>query len=99
MSTTIKNLSLSIGDALSSGFNIELNDVVYRLDSFRFHQSLLDHNTLSFKMHKGPEEDMHEVMFSICGEIIGKEISMVLQTENFENISLLNENHDNVANI
>ena len=99
MSSTIKNFTLSIDGVSSLGFNLELDGIVYRLDSFKLHQSLLRHNTLSFRMHKGPKEDINEVMFTVCGEIIGKEVSMVLQTENFEKISLQADNNDTVSTI
>ena len=49
-------------------------------------------------MHKGPEEDIQEIMFSLCRQLIGKEITVNLQTDNFENISL-NARNDSTADI
>lgn len=39
-------------------------------------------------MHKGPEEEINEAQFSVCGQIIGKDISVTLQTDNIERVSI-----------
>lgn len=98
MSVSVKNISIAIGGTMSSGFDINLDGAKYRLDNFTLYQGLLTHNTLSFSMHKGPDEEINEAQFSVCGQIIGKEIEVTLQTDNIENISLKTEN-DNVADI
>ena len=49
-------------------------------------------------MHKGPEEEINEAQFSVCGQIIGKDISITLQTDNIENVSMNAEN-DSIADI
>ena len=61
---------------------------MYRLDNFCLYQGLLTHNSLSFSMHKGPEEEINETQFSVCGQIIGKDISVTLQTDNIERVSI-----------
>lgn len=98
MSISVKNISIAIGGTTSSGFDIDLDGSKYRLDNFTLYQSLLTHNTLSFSMHKGPDEEINEAMFSVCGQIIGKDITVTLQTDNIENISLNTEN-DSIADI
>lgn len=98
MSISVKNISIAIGGTTSSGFDIDFEGTKYRMDNFTLYQSLLTHNSLSFSMHKGPDEEINEAMFSVCGQIIGKDITVTLQTDNIENVSLNAEN-DNIANI
>lgn len=98
MSISVKNISIAIGGITSSGFDIDLDGAKYRLDNFTLYQSLLTHNSLAFSMHKGPDEEINEAMFSVCGQIIGKDITVTLQTDNIENISLNTEN-DSIADI
>ena len=81
MSISIKNISVSIAGVKSEEFNIELEGVIYNLDSFCLAQNLLSPNHLSFIIRKGPEEGIDETLFSVCGYIIGKEIEVSLQTE------------------
>ena len=98
MSATIKSISVSIDGLCSTGFDINLGGTVYRLDNFVLKQGLLSSNQLSFSMHKGPLEDINEILFSACGQIIGKEMTLSLQTENVETVSL-NSDSDSVADI
>ncbi|MBR2400231.1 MAG: hypothetical protein IKB03_00550 [Tidjanibacter sp.] len=81
MSISIKNISISIDGVKSSEFDIELDGEVWHLDNFSLFQRLLSPNTLMFTMHKGPEEAMSEALFSICGQVIGKQMTVLLQTE------------------
>lgn len=71
---------------------------MYRLGNFTLNQSLLSPNSLSFSMHKVPEEDIREAQFQVCGEIIGKEITVEVDTENVEQVSLQAE-RDSTAEI
>lgn len=87
MSISVKNIKVNIGENSSTGFYIPLDDTKWRLDSFILHQSLLTHNTLSFSMHKIPEESINETKFAVCGQLIGKEITLNLETDNVENLS------------
>ena len=98
MSVSVKNISIAIGGTTTSGFDIDLEGTKYRLDNFTLYQGLLTHNSLSFSMHKGPDEEINEAMFSVCGQIIGKDIMVTLQTDNIENVSLNTEN-DSTADI
>lgn len=81
MSISVKNISVSIDGIKSNEFDIELEGITWHLDNFSLLQSLLSPNSLSFTMHKGPEEDINEALFAVCGQIIGKEITLSLQTE------------------
>lgn len=74
MSISVKNISVSIAGTKSAEFDIELGGILYHLDNFTLSQGLLAPNSLTFTIHKGPEEDIDEALFSLCGEIIGKEI-------------------------
>ena len=55
-------------------------------------------NRLTFTMHKDPLEEIGDIIFSVCGQIIGKEITVNIQTDSFENVSL-NAESDSVADI
>lgn len=87
MSISVKNISVSIDGTPSSGFYIPLDDTKWRLDNFTLFQSLLTYNTLSFSMHKVPEESPNETKFAVCGQIIGKEITLSLETDIVEDLS------------
>ena len=87
MSISVKNISVSIDGIPSSGFYIPLDDTKWRLDNFTLFQCLLTYNTLSFSMHKVPEESPNVTKFSVCGKIIGKEITVSLETDIVEDLS------------
>ncbi len=89
MSISVKNITVNIDGNPSSGFYIPLDDTKWRLDNFTLYQSLLTYNTLSFSMHKVPEESINETKFAVCGQLIGKEITLSLETDNVENLSFL----------
>ena len=92
MSISVKNITVTIDDAKSSGFDLVLDGEMWRLDDFTLQQSLMSYNTLCFTMHKGPKEDDKEARFSLCSQIIGKEITLALDTDNIENLSLSTNN-------
>lgn len=92
MSISVKNIIVSIEDDKSTGFDLMLEGETWRLDDFTLHQSLLSYNTLFFSMHKGPKEDEKEARFALCSQIIGKEITLTLDTDNIENLSLSTSN-------
>ena len=92
MSISVKNITVTIDDVKSSGFDLNLDGEMWRLDNFTLHQSLLSYNTLCFNMHKGPKEDDKEARFMLCSQIIGKEITLSLNTDNIENLSLSTNN-------
>lgn len=88
MSISVKNITVTIDNAKSSGFDLDYEGELWRLDDFSLHQSLLSYNTLCFSMHKGPKEDDKEARFALCSQLIGKEITLALDTDNIENLSL-----------
>lgn len=95
MSITVRSISVSIDGVKSNEFDITLDGVIYHLDDFSLVQNLLSPNRLSFSIHKGPEEDIRETQFSLCGNIIGKEITVDLNTE----IISPREGEDKVAEV
>jgi len=93
MSISIKNIAVGINGTPSARFDINLGGLDYHLDNFTLYQSLMAPNSLSFMMHrKRPDEDMQDTTFAVCGEIIGKEITVSLETDNIEKLSLNAEN-------
>lgn len=98
MSISIKNISVAIEGTKSTGFCIELDGTRWRLDNFMLSQSLLSSNMLSFSLHKEPDERINEISFNVCGAIIGKEVSLSLETESIEKESLKTDT-DAVADI
>lgn len=98
MSISIKNISVAIDGIKSTGFSICIDDTAWRLDNFSLIQNLLSPNSLSFTMHKGPEESISEAMFTVCGNIIGKEILIFLETDSIEKESLKADT-DTIADI
>ena len=98
MSISVKNITVTIDDVKSSGFDLIFDGEMWRLNDFTLYQSLLSYNTLCFTMHKGPQENDKEAKFSLCSQIIGKEITLSLDTDNIENLSL-NTNNEKTAEI
>lgn len=99
MSISVKNISIAIEGTTSNAFDIDIQGVRYHMDNFSLHQSLLTHNTLSFSMHKAlPEEEINEPRFEVCGQIIGKQITVSLETVSIESESL-NSGGDTIADI
>ena len=88
MSTTVSKLVLTIGDARSEDFLIEIDGTLFQVDDFTLVQCLMQPNTLTFRMRKGPKEGEDEPRFKTCGNIIGKDVSLVLETDNIEKLSL-----------
>lgn len=89
MSTTISRFTLTIDSARSENFLIEIDGELFKVDNFTLSQNLLQPNILRFRMRKGPHEDGTEPQFRTCGSIIGKDVEMSLETENFEKLSNL----------
>lgn len=93
MSISIKNIRLSIDGTLSNKFKIDIDGAKYNLDQFKLTQQLLTPNTLTFTMHKNPEEDASEPQFTACSSIIGKPLTLDIQTDSTEReISDFSEN-------
>lgn len=98
MSISIKNIAVAIDGIRSRGFCIELDGTKWRLDNFSLSQSLLSSNSLSFSMHKEPDERINEISFDVCGMIIGKEVTISLETDSVETEFIRTES-DPVADI
>ena len=99
MSISVKNITVSIDGTSSQMFFIKLEGKSWYLENFSFYQSLLTYNSLSFSMHTDPLEDQSEPRFSICSYLIGKEISITLQTDNIEKESKLASFEEKTADI
>ncbi|MDE5812876.1 MAG: phage baseplate assembly protein V [Muribaculaceae bacterium] len=89
MSTTVSRFTLTIDDSRSENFLIEVDGELFKLDNFVLTQCLMQPNTLRFRMRKGPKEDGSEPQFKTCGSVIGKDVTLSLETENFEKLSSL----------
>lgn len=98
MSISVKRAAFSIGSYRSTSFDIDIEGEKWRLDDFILSQSLLSYNILTFTMHKGPEESENEISMSVNSQIIGKRITISVETENIENLSL-GTNNENTAEI
>ena len=88
MSISIKNITVAIDGTPSQGFELELQGIPYHMNNFTLIENLMKPSALSFSMHRGPEEHIQDVQFQVCGEIIGKDITLTLETENIEQESL-----------
>lgn len=84
MSISVKSISLTINGTQSEQFKIEIDGAKYRIDDFTLRQKLLSPQLLSFSLRKDPEEDISEIQLTACSTIIGKEVTLALQTGNME---------------
>ncbi len=98
MSISIRNITVAIDGTKSTGFCIELDGAKWRLDNFTLCQSLLSPNSLTFSLHKEPDERINEISFMICGLLIGKGITVSLETDSIEKESLKAET-DTISDI
>ena len=80
MAISVKNITLSIDGDQSNQWNIDINGEHYHIDDFSLHHGLLSPSILSFTLTRDPEENANDPLISICGSIIGKEITLSLQT-------------------
>lgn len=99
MSTTVSRFTLCIDGNQSGGFLIKIGNDIFKVSDFVLTQTLLQPNTLRFSMRKGPGEDDAEPQFKICSEIIGKDIELSLETENFEKMSSLKSDGEKTGEI
>ena len=84
MSISVKNITLSIDGTQSKKFKIELSGAQYNLNNFKLVQRLDEPNVLTFDLVKNPEEDISEPQFTVCADIIGKPVTLNLQTDSIE---------------
>ena len=85
MSISVKNISVSIAGIRSNRFNIELSGDKFSLANFVITERLPDHCRLSFNLIKAPDESIGDTQFQVCADIIGKEVTLSLETDNMEN--------------
>lgn len=88
MSTTVSRFTLTLGESRSEGFLIDIDGDLFKADGFALTQQLLRPNTLRFRLRKGPRENGDEPQFKACGSLIGKDVTLCLETDNFESLSL-----------
>ena len=98
MSISVKNISVSIDGNASKQFKIEISGVKYTMTGFSLRQQMLDHSHLSFELVKDPLEDISETQFKVCSDIIGKQVTLNLQTDPME-IELKGFSGDTVKDI
>jgi uncharacterized protein involved in type VI secretion and phage assembly len=84
MSISVKNITLSIDGTQSKKFKIELSGAQYNLNNFKLVQRLDEPNVLTFDLVKNPIEDISEPQFTVCSDIIGKPVTLNLQTDSIE---------------
>ncbi len=84
MSISVKNITLSIDGTQSNKFKIELSGAQYNLNNFKLVQRLDEPNVLTFDLVKDPLEDISEPQFTVCADIIGKPVTLNLQTDSIE---------------
>ena len=84
MSISVKNISLSVNGTPSNQFNIELDGAKYSIEDVKMTQRLLEPCRLEFKLRKTPQEDISEIQFTTCGSIIGKDVTLSMQTDSVE---------------
>ena len=84
MSISVKNITLSIDGTQSRKFKIELSGALYNLNNFKLVQRLDEPNVLTFDIVKDPLEDISEPQFTVCADIIGKAVTLNLQTDSIE---------------
>jgi len=99
MSTTVSRFTLTIDNARSEDFLIEIDGELFKVDNFTLTQSLMQPNVLKFRMWKGPRETGTEPQFRTCGSMIGKDIELSLETENFEKLSSLKSDGEKAEEI
>ncbi len=99
MSISVKNITVSVDGTPSQMFYIKLEGKSWYMENFSLYQSLLTYNSLTFSMHTDPLEDQSEPRFAICSYLIGKEITLTLQTDNVEKASNLSSSEEKTADI
>lgn len=83
MSQYIKNIVIGIDGTMSDQFKIEIGGAQFTLDNFLLRQSMRDHSRLSFTLSKAPQEDVNEMQFKVCSDLIGKPITLTAETSFF----------------
>ena len=80
MAISVKSITLSIDSDKSCEWNINIGGEDYHLDNFSLRHGLLSPSVLSFTITRDPEEKSNDPLMKVCGIIVGKEVSLLLQT-------------------
>ena len=80
MDISVNSIRLSIDGNSSAQWNIELNGEAFHLDNFSLHHGLMRPSVLSFTLTRDPREDANDPLISVCGAIIGKPVTLDLET-------------------
>lgn len=81
MAISVNNISLSVGAGSSKKpWFIDIDGEAYHFDSFSLHCGLLMPSTLSFVLMRDPDESEGDPRINACGSIIGKEVSLTVDT-------------------
>lgn len=80
MAISVNNIILSIEGFTSKQWNINIDGEDYHLDNFSMRHSLLAPSSLSFTLTRDPEEDANDPLINVCGTIIGKNVTLTVQT-------------------
>ena len=80
MAISVKNITLCIDGNKSREWNIVIDEEDYHLDNFSIRYGLLSPSILSFTLTRDPEEHANDPLINVSGLIVGKEISLSLQT-------------------
>ena len=72
---------MGIDGTPSTMFDIRIGEFGnWHMENFSLSQSLMQCNTLTFSMHSDPNELPSEAMFSVCSFLLGKPLTLFLQT-------------------
>lgn len=81
MVISVKNITLTVGNDKSEGWNIKIGVDAYHLSNFSIRHGLLAPSVLSFTFTRDPEEDKDDPLIKVCGTIIGQEISLFVEVD------------------
>ena len=81
MVISVKNITLTIGNDKSEGWNIKFGVEAYHLSNFSIRHGLLSPSVLSFTLTRDPEEDKDDPLIKVCGTIIGQDISLFVEVD------------------
>ena len=81
MSISVKHIQVAVEGEPSTMFDLRLGDFgCWHMENFSLRQSLMQCNTLTFTMHSDPQELSSQAMFSVCSFLLGKSLTLSLQT-------------------
>ncbi len=78
MEYSVKSITLQIGPGHSKGWFIEISGEWYHFDSISLNSGLLRPSSLSVMLTRNPEEGEGDPLINVCGNIIGKPVSLMV---------------------